>query len=145
MRRLHQPRVVPRPQIPRPRTIVVDGDTIPEDIPEDYRDIYQSNWRAIRTHFHIGNTVQERYTFRIPDQSMIDQGPETICDRTEFDQFLIDIQRKNIRQWSDRLKSESAWVVESICNVEFYINPLRYIPIDIPEALPEFIISNVFD
>ncbi|CAK8685760.1 unnamed protein product [Clavelina lepadiformis] len=73
---------------------------------------------------------------------MIDQGPETIRDRTEFDQFLIDIQRKNIRQWSDRLKSESAWVVESICNVEFYINPLRYIPIGIPEALPEFIISN---
>ncbi|XP_076815041.1 uncharacterized protein LOC143461131 isoform X2 [Clavelina lepadiformis] len=200
MRRSHRPRVVPRPQIPRARTIVVDGDTIPEDIPEDYRHIFQSNWRAIRTHFHIGNTVQERYTFRIPDQSMIDQGleslwpyfrenmfqrqrqafkirvafgfilrregnedespvlyryfhpddhsnylylgPETMRDRTEFDQFLIDIQRKNIRKWSDRLKSESAWVVESVCNVEFYINPLRYIPIGIPEALPEFIISN---
>ncbi|CAK8685694.1 unnamed protein product [Clavelina lepadiformis] len=68
--------------------------------------------------------------------------PETIRDRTEFDQFLVDIQRKNIRQWSDRLKSESAWVVESVCNVEFYINPFRYVPIGTPEALPEFIISS---
>ena len=86
--------------------------------------------------------VQYRYFHPDDHSNYLYLGPETIRDRTEFDQFLIDIQRKNIRQWSDRLKSESAWVVESVCNVEFYINPLRYIPIGIPEALPEFIISN---
>ncbi|CAK8684620.1 unnamed protein product [Clavelina lepadiformis] len=78
MRRSHQPREVPRPQIPRSEIVVVDGDTIPEDIPEDYKDIYQRNWQALRTHFHIGNRVQEHYTIHIPDQSMIDQVLEPL-------------------------------------------------------------------
>ncbi|CAK8681037.1 unnamed protein product [Clavelina lepadiformis] len=113
---------VPRPQKLRSEIVVVDGDTIPEDFPEDYRDNDKRSKSECRSDSYC--------------------GPQNIRDRTEFDRFLIDIQRKNIRQWSDRLKSESAWVVEFVCNVEFYINPLWYIPIGVPIALLEFIISN---
>ncbi|KAJ8043356.1 hypothetical protein HOLleu_10407 [Holothuria leucospilota] len=44
-------------------------EAVGNQIPENFQPVYRDNWRAIRTHHHRGNRVQDMYNFRITDLS----------------------------------------------------------------------------
>ncbi|KAJ8043358.1 hypothetical protein HOLleu_10409 [Holothuria leucospilota] len=49
-------------------------EAVGNQIPDNFLTVYRDNWRAIRTHHHRGNRVQDAYNFRITDLSDASMG-----------------------------------------------------------------------
>ena len=84
-------------------------------------------------YFHSSNNCCGRYL----------EEPCLITSRDDFDQFLKDVQQRDVLEWTQKQRPGSAWVSQLVTNVTVFVNRILDHPIGTPNrSIPRHIKKN---